>query len=301
MNKSKTERHGEIMILSQVALYGLFPVVINYGTRVIQPLLFLALSALASAIFFFLYLLISGRFNQIFNKKALPYIIGVVIFIVTVPNILLFLGTKLTSGTNTAILLQLEVFFAFIICSLFFNEKITRVRLLGSAIIVIGACLILYNGNFQLNIGDLLIVIGAALFPIGNIFSKKALDYIPSDVTLFLRNILGGVILLAISLIFEKSSPDIIPAFQNFWTLILLNGLLLFGLAKILWYEGLKRIDITKATAIGSAFPAFSLIFAMIFLNERPAIYQIAGFLAIFIGVLLIIRKDSLKENPVEI
>jgi len=302
MQKSPREQKvGEWFILSQVALYGLFPIVINYGAKVMPPILFFAMSTLAGATILFIYMLVTGRAKDMFNKKAYKYILGVIAFIAVIPNLFIIFGTKLTSGTNTAILLQAEIIFTFLICSIFFHEKITLKRLIGAIIVILGATAVLYQGSFNINAGDLLIIAGTFFFPIGNYFAKRALQITSAASILFLRSIIGGLFLLFLSFAIEGTSGNFLSLSQKNIFPILINGILVMSLAKVLWYEGLRRIDISKAVAIGISSPAFSLLFAYIFLSEIPNAYQIFGVGAIIIGVLVVTRKPFNKAKIVDL
>ncbi len=286
------ERVGELFVISQVVLYSLFPVIINYVTQQMPPILYAALVTLTASVALFLYLLATKKLRLIFNRKAMPYILGTTLLVGIIPSILIFTGTRMSSATNTAILLESEVFFTFLICGIFFGEKITRHRLIGALIILIGASTILYKGSLSMNVGDLMIIAGTAFFPIGNRMAQKALELCPPSVVLFLRSLIGGLALLFVSFIFEKSLHQAIPGLQKNLTLILINGIFIFAVSKSLWYEGIRRIDISKAVSIGISFPAFSMIFAMIFLKEMPNIYQLTGLVLVLAGVWIVTRKQ---------
>ncbi|MFA6918135.1 MAG: DMT family transporter, partial [Candidatus Gracilibacteria bacterium] len=213
--------------------------------------------------------------------------------------ILIFTGSSKTSGINTTILLQSEILFTFIIFGLFSIEKITLKKTIGALIVLIGTFFIIYNGSNTVNYGDLLIIAGTFFYPIGNIFAKKALKIAPPSTILFIRSLLGGIVLISLSLIFENQSATIVKI-SNYWPLILLNGIFIYHLSKVLWYEGIKRIDISKAIPISvGGYPAFSLLFAILFLKEIPTIYQLVGFIAVAVGIfILILEKSEASQTP---
>jgi drug/metabolite transporter (DMT)-like permease len=295
MISKRQERIGEMFILSQVALYGLFPVVINYSVKLIPPILYAGISSLVASAFLFIFVVYKKNLKQLFNKKALPYMLGVTLFIIIIPSIFIFTGTKMTSGVNTTILFQVEVLFTFIICGMFCNEKITVQKMLGALVIVIGTILVVYNGTFVLNWGDLLIIIGVFFYPFGNIAAKKALRIVPPTVILFIRSFLGGLALVLFSLAFEKSFNQIVPSFHDYFLYIAINGIVIMFISKVLWYEGLRRIDITKAIPIDMSFPAFSLLFLFIFVQEIPNGYQFIGLIFTMLGVGFITLRRSSK------
>ena len=157
--------------------------------------------------------------------------------------------------------------------------------------VVIGAVAILYNGTLHINGGDLLIIAGTFFFPIGNIYAKKALKLTTPAVILFVRSFLGGMILVFISLLFENYQASFPGYFMDNFKFILLNGALIYGLSRLFFYEGLKRLDISKATSLAMSYPAFSLFYSYIFLKEIPTSYQWIGFIIIFFGIIILTYK----------
>lgn len=289
----KEEKIGELYLLGELLLYSLFPLIINLTSKSMPPILFAALSSAIAGIIFSTHLVLKKQLKEVFNKKAFLYSLGVTIFIVIIPSSFIFTGTKLTTSVNTAIFLQTEVLFALLICSIFFKEKLTIYRILGSFLILAGAITVLYNGSFQINKGDILIIIGTFFYPIGNVFAKKALKLVKPVTILAIRSILGSIALLIISLAWEKSGNSIFNISTANLYFLLANGIIVTTISKILWYEGLKRLDINKATSIAMSYPAISLILSAIFLHEIPSLYQITGLIIIMTGVYFTIKKTA--------
>lgn len=301
MKNISREKTGELLILGETLIYSLFPIIIAYSTKIMPPILFAGMSTLMASITLFIFILIRKNLKSLIDLKAIKYTLGVTLFIIIIPSILIFTGSSKTSGINTTMLLQMEILFTFIIFGLFKIEKITLKKIIGSLIILIGTTLILYNGNANINTGDLLIIAGTFFYPIGNIFAKKALEISPPSTILFIRSLLGGIILICLSLIFENQN-NTLEKISIYWPLILLNGIFIYHISKILWYEGIKRIDISKAIPISvGGYPALGLLFAILFLKEIPTTYQEIGFIAILTGIFVLIKNNSEKQsnNPV--
>ena len=165
--------------------------------------------------------------------------------------------------------------------------------MVGALIVLAGTAFIVYNGKAGINSGDLLIIAGTFFYPIGNIFAKKALEIAPPSAILFIRSFLGGIVLISLSLAFEDQT-DVLGKISTYWPLILINGIFIYHISKILWYEGIKRIDISKAIPISvGGYPAFGLIFAILFLKEIPTIYQLVGFFVVLAGIFVLMKKDK--------
>ena len=164
--------------------------------------------------------------------------------------------------------------------------------------------MVIFNGGFTFNWGDLLILIATTFFPLGNIYAKRALKFVSPVMLVFVRSVIGGLVLLFLSLFLEDWHQDLTKVeglFRSFWWLFLLNGLLVSGVSKILWYQGLRRLDMSKATILVMTYPAFGVIFATTFLHEIPTAYQLFGLLIVFFGVFTVTRVKKAKEVITEI
>lgn len=300
MKKKSEERLGEGLIMAEVLLYAFFPVVANYTTRLMPPILFAGLSMMVAAAALLIYLIVRKDLSSIFHKRAFKYILGVAAFIIIIPSIFIYTGTSMTSSVNTTILLQTEIFFTFVIVGFFTHEKITMRKVVASLIITVGAIAVLFNGKIEVNWGDVLIIIGVASYPIGNVFAKTALKLTSSGAVLFIRCFLGGIFLILVSLIFEQYSDSVSFYIYENLGLLLFNGFVVYFVSKLFWYEGFKRMDISKSIPMAMSYPAFSLVYAYIFLKEVPNLYQLGGFVVIMVGIYVITMKKE-KEAIVEI
>ncbi len=284
------------MVLGETLMYSLFPIIVAHTTKIMPPILFAGLSTLMASITLFFYILYKKDLKSLKDKDTIKYTLGITLFIIIIPSILIFTGSSKTSGINTTILLQSEILFTFIIFGLFTAEKITLKKLIGALIVMTGTLFIIYNGSLEINTGDLLIIAGTFFYPIGHIFAKKALKISSTSTILFIRSFLGGIVLICISLLFENQDSSL-TKIAIYWPLILFNGIFIYHLSKVLWYEGIKRLDISKAIPIGvGGYPAFSLLFAIVFLKEIPTIYQLIGLGTIVIGIFILIRKSKVVE-----
>jgi drug/metabolite transporter (DMT)-like permease len=293
MEKLSRERVGELLVGGEAILYALFPILIAYSTKIMPPILFAGLSTFAAGIALFVYIIFKKELKKLIDLRALKYAIAITVFIIIIPAVLIFIGSSKTSGINTTILLQSEIFFTLVICGIFTDEKVTAKKIIGAITMVLGTFFVLFTWKFEINTGDLLIIAGTFFYPIGNIFAKKALEFSTPSVILFIRSIIGGIVLLIISWRFEVYDQPISQIISNNYLFILANGVLIYAISKIFWYESIKRIDISKSILISvGACPAISLLFAFLFLKEIPTISQIVGLIIILAGVY------QLNTNP---
>ena len=292
---SKQENRGVILALAGAALWGIFPVMVNRGSRSVPPLTFAAISTLLAAVGSFVYAAFNGKLHELKKKEAYASLLMITLCIVIIPYVLLFIGSSKTSGINTSLLLLSEIIFTLVFTP-FIGEKTTTEKLIGALGVFIGGLLIMYNGKFRLNIGDIMVVASTATYPVGNFYSKKALNQVSPSTILFVRFALGGLFILLLSMIVDKG-PGVFDAILVDWRMLLLTGLILLGAGKIIWYEALRRLDISKAIALGMTFPLFSLIILIGIFKEEITSYQWTGIAIMMLGVVFSIRRASVDPK----
>jgi probable blue pigment (indigoidine) exporter len=212
---------------------------------------------------------------------------------VIIPYILFFIGSSKTSGINTSLLLLSEVVFTLLFTP-FVGEKTTLEKLAGAVGVLIGSVLILYNGNFRLNLGDIMVIASTITYPIGNFYAKKALVRVSPSTILLVRFALGGLFILPLAVLTEPFTPT---AILREWPVLLFTGLVVLGAGKIVWYEALGRLDISKANSLGSTFPIFSLILLIGVFKESVSRYQWIGIAVMMIGVFFSARRRSIDPR----
>jgi drug/metabolite transporter (DMT)-like permease len=271
--------------------WGLYPILVHEGVKLIPPLTFAVWSSFIASLGAFVYISITKRWHEILIKPAFLPMLMVTICITFIPYLLFYTGAKLTSGLNTSMLMLSEVVFTFLFAHRL-KETITFNKLLGTMAILLGSFCLLYRGNLQINFGDILIFFSTLTYPIGNYYAKKALRLVSPMTIIFIRSLLSGIFLLPFALLFE-TIPSAINLFTNHWLILLVNGLLIGWFTKIIWYEGLKRIPITKAAALNMTFPLASLFVLFFIFHEQPTILQAIGILIMFIGIYFTVKIST--------
>lgn len=295
----KHENKGAVLALLSAAFWGAFPVIVNRGSRRIPPLLFAAFCTLLAAAGAFVYALFKGKLAELRKKDAYAPLLMVTLLIVIIPYTLFFIGSSKTSGLNTSLLLMMEIIFTLLFTH-FIGEKTTWEKLAGGLGVFTGAVLILYNGQkgFHVNSGDLLIIASTVTYPIGNFYAKKALNMVSPAIILFVRFLLGGLFIAAMALFFEvKAGTNALGFLHGNWPMLLFTGLVLLGVSKILWYEGLARLDLSKAISLVMTFPLFSLVLLVGIFGERVSRFQWAGAAVMMAGVFFAVRRKSVPAH----
>ena len=292
------ERTGELFVLAGVTLWGAFPILTKLSLNSITPIFSLALATLLSCLLFGPLVLFTGKAKFLLVRAAyLP------ILLVSLINgigyyYFVFTGMALTSAGNSGIILLTEVFFSFVVLTIIGQEQFNREHFIGALFVVGGAVLallpeLIISDDWRIIKGDLLITLGCAIAPIGNIFTRKARQLVPSSVILLIRSLIAGPILLAIAM-FQDSTPTS-SAISSSLLVIALNGLISMGISKLLWVEAIHRISIPKAISLTSVCPAITLFLAFFILDEQPSWYQMLAIAPLMFGVFMLTRP---VRNP---
>lgn len=277
---------GELIMVFENMLWALFPIMIILSISFVPPIFALGISLLFAAGFMGVVLTVRGEWHQAKVGGVMRDILASTFLISVLFYLLFFIGLKSTSAGNASIMALMEVFFTMLILGLWKKEKQTLTSAGGGALMVAGAVLVLFHGEFSINNGDFIILLATAMCPAGNYFMKRARKKVGTVYILFVRSLIAGMFLLGVSF-FVEETPVALEVYGSIWFL-LINGVVLLGFSKILWVEAIHRISVTKAISLITLGPPFTLIFAFFILGEVPTVWQIAGFVPIAVGVWVV-------------
>jgi drug/metabolite transporter (DMT)-like permease len=257
------------------------------------PIFTASISTLFAALFFAVIVTVRKQWHQV-RFAPWKYILWTTFFIGILFYGLLFGGMKFTTAGNAGIVALMEIFFAFVIFSLFLKkESRDWSHILGATLMVGGALFILFPGEVRMNWGDGLILLATFFAPFGNHFQQKARKKVSTPFLLFFRSIFSSIFLFGFAyFIGEKLSYNMVEVSLLF---LFINGFLLLGLSTIFWVEAIHHIRVSKAISLHTFAPALTLVFAYFFLQEVPTAWQIVGFVPIIAGSFFILR--SAKNN----
>lgn len=267
-----------------MVLWGMYPILTHKIVLGLDPLFLVSASMLIASVPFIIQLILKKENKQLFSQKMLKTLIPVALF-TAAGQAFLFVGTKLTSGVNTGLLLQVEPVYSLILGIIFLGEIIGGGQIGATLIMVIGAMTIVYKkGGININFGDLLILLSPLMFQISHAVAKKLLNK-GTKISLILagRHFYGGIMLIIFTFITNKSVINLFN-FDNFKTASYL-GLYLSFLA-FLWYSSIKKIPVSVASSFLPLTALVSLLGSVFFLKETISIQQYIGFFLIVGGII---------------
>lgn len=282
-------RTGELYVFAEAFLWSLFPIITKLTYSELSPLFTASISTFASSIFFASIVTAKGEWHSWRQRNAWNDIVLASLFTGVLFYALLFTGLKYTTAGNAAMMGLMEVFFSFLILGVILkHERIIPAHIVGAIFMIIGAVLILLPQSSGWRTGDFFVIAACAFAPIGNRFAQRARKTVSTNFIMVVRSIISGCFLLAMAFFLEE--PPSVTAVLGSWEFLLINGVLLMGLSKILWFEAIHRIPITKCISLASVGPLFTVVIAYVILDETLSLLQIMGFVPIFVGTVLLTR-----------
>ena len=283
------QHRGELYAVILSLLESWFPILALVAVQAIGSLNTYSFVLLIATAVLLLLLSIKEGFGGFFDRKALPDLLWTS-FYITLLFTLVFIGLRYTTAGNMAVILTLQLFFAYLYFNIIGKEKLDALHTFAAFLMGAGALLILFPATFRLNPGDLLVLLAAAVAPLANLYQKRARARVSALTILAFRNLAALPVLFAAAYIVEG-----FPSAQLLWSVlpaVAAVAVLIYVLAKILWIEALHRIGITKLSAMIALIPLFTLAFAFPVLGEVPTQRQLLGTVPILLGAFLITRKQ---------
>ena len=283
------ERVGEMYITLEALLWGAFPVLTVLSQHRLAPLWSLAFSTLCAAFFFAALVGIRRHWHELRNRTALRDTLVMTLLLGVVYYVLFFVGLKYTSAGNASIIALTETLFSFLFFHVWRKEHIPVAHILGACLMLLGAAVVLYPNTKEVRMGDFLILAAGMVAPLGNLYTQRARKAISSETIMWVRNALSAPIIFIFAYVGQPSFSAV--DFTASIPFLLANGILVFGLSKFLWVEGIHRMSVTKANAISGLSPLVALVLSWLWLGMPPTGAQLASFLPLFVGMILLTRN----------
>ena len=207
---------------------------------------------------------------------AIPEGRALTVLKLAIPNMfiwhaLIIIGVKLLSSGRAAILGYTMPAWAVLSGLIFFGDRISRSALIGIALAMSGALLLLSSEFSRLSgqpVGTVLALIAAAGWGFGTVLMKRTQLDMPTISLTFWMLSLTTTIMAILALIFEYPAmrmPNLVE-----WGAIIYNSAIIFGFAHVVWFR-LARILPPVASSLSVMFiPVLGTFSGAWILDETP-------------------------------
>jgi len=287
----------DLVLLALLTLFwGLNWPVMKIGVREFPPLTFRTISMVGGLAVIWLAARAQGA------SLAIPAGARMTVIRLAIPNMLIWhsmiiIGVKLLSSGRAAILGYTMPAWAVLSGLIFFGDRISRSALVGIALAMSGALLLLSSEFSRLSgqpVGTVLALIAAAGWGFGTVLMKRTQLDMPTISLTFWMLSLTTTIMAILALIFEYPAmrmPNLVE-----WGAIVYNSAIIFGFAHVVWFR-LARILPPVASSLSVMFiPVLGTFSGAWILGEVPHWQD-------YVAMLLILGAMStvlFKPRPVQ-
>lgn len=242
--------------------------------------LFLFFTCAFAALCFRLYFGNSGEWKNLFRKDVWPKALGMGTFGTALPMTMFMIALKYTTPVNASIANQVEMIYSLILAAILLKERPTFKQIGGSMLILAGVILIVLEGGTSIQAkGDLLVIGYVWMYQVSHIFAKKLpKDLAPQTIAaaraFYALPALGVLVLcwplLDGPLVLDASAPAL-------WMILVISALINYFLGNSYWYQAIRNMDLSKATAIILSYPVGTYILSVAFGQDRVTLPKIIG------------------------
>ncbi|GAA0288980.1 drug/metabolite transporter (DMT)-like permease [Gracilibacillus halotolerans] len=242
------------------------------------------------------------EFNQhrsLFVKEW-KAIIGLSVTGIVLFNIFVYTALQYTSAINAGIMEASTPVFTLLLSIILLKESVQRRQFIGIASSLIGVVLIVTKGSLaiitglEFNRGDIFMLAAMISWSFYSILIRQHMWKFPAYGVLMALFIVS-LVLFTPMLALEWDQIKTIS-----WSPSIIAGVLYLGifpslLALIAFNIGVRELGPTRASVFLNLVPVFTLIGAVVFLNEKATWLQIAGTALVISGVWITNKMQSKK------
>jgi drug/metabolite transporter (DMT)-like permease len=282
---------GYLSAIVAAVLFGSVSTLAKPIVSTINPIVLSSIIYLIAGLFF---TPSASRARSKITKKYYGLILTSAVAGATIAPIIFFVGLKLSTAADTALLANGETVFSILFALLIFNERLSRVGYIAVTLILGGVFLVTTNLDFnssifKLNIGNVFVIASTIIWGLDNNICKIIVRRVDVSKLIQLKALIGGSILLGTVFIlgipFNIQREQLLP--------VVLLGVFGFAISLYLYLHSIKRIGVVKASSLLSLSAVFGLVFAIIFLHELISINQIIAISIMICGIQLMYSHEK--------
>lgn len=291
---------GYMLSLLSIIIWGITYIFTKNLLQVLTPyeILFYRFS-LAYIILF----IIRPRFDFQIKLKEEFLFLGLGFFGVTSYFLLENLALKYTQASNVGLIVSsIPIFTAIIAHFMHKDEQFHKNLIFGFVSSIIGITIIIFNGDYSLNLsklGDFLALLCALVWAIYSNLLKKV-DKTISPILIAKKTFFYGLVMIIPIVIYNGIDFQISKLVRlNILGSLLFLSLFASVIAFIMWNKAIHLIGSIKTSNFIYLVPLITMISAYLVLSERITLTMIAGGCLILLGVY-IGERNNLKIHKVK-
>lgn len=214
-------------------------------------------------------------------------------------NVFLYIGQQYTTSAVAAIIISLNPLFASGFAWLLLpRERLGRLGQLGLVVGLVGVGIIVQPTPAAIlsgNVGQLIVLLGAASIALGSVVSRRLASGLPSLATTGWGLLLGGVLLHLVSIALGEQVP-----LRSTWSSSALLAVLFLGVvatagAYPAFFALLGAIGPVRTNLVSYIIPIVTVLLGWVLLGQSITLGTVGGFLVVLAGFALVNRRTLLE------
>jgi len=240
-----------------------------------------------------------GQLALLFPRRDLGTLVAIGALGTALAFLLYYSGAKRVSAIETALCVQTEPLYSLIGTRVVLGHPIAKRRIFAVTAIAAGIALAIGTAPVSGWLGlGLLLATPLAWQSSHWVALRRLAEFNPSQLSAA-RYVYGTLVLLPIWLAVDGTAA--LPArdeLAGFLPVVALQGAVLAFGGTLAWYAAVKRLDLTRATAIVvPSAPIVSLLVSYLVLGEQVSLRQAIGFAMTAAGVLTFALNPSVTRD----
>lgn len=252
--------------------------------------LFILLACAAASVCFLPYLHKTGGWKILLDKKVWPQCLAMGTFGTALPMTIFMIALNYTTPVNGAILNQFEIIYSLILSAILLKERPTMAQIGGSLLILLGVGLLLWQAGTTVQLkGDLMIIGCLWMFQLSHIFAKKLPAQMEPQLIAAARALFAMPALLVLVIYLAVfQGPLQFQSNATLWSTLVLCAVVNYFLGNTFWYQAIRHMDLSKATAIILSYPVMTFVLAVLLGQDKITTVKILGMILAIGGAYIV-------------
>lgn len=270
------------------------PVLTRYGAVRLDPMLFCAAVVSIAALCTLPILYVRGELPMIFDRRYAPRLFLMSMAGTVATSLTLIYGLQKIGAVAGVILLQTEPVYSLILSVAVVGERPSARQLIATATILIGIGSVFYSGNaFSPIFAAMLLFVTPLFWQTSHVIGLRLMPPLtPLSIT-GARFVFAAIVFIPMFLLHSSATLSQL-ADPMIVAVVFLTGFFVYFLSALTWYGAISRLSLSWTTALViPGIPLLSMLFATIFLGERPTSREVIGASIAIAGVLALVMGSD--------
>jgi len=295
---SRAFQIGFAMAVANTVIGATQPVLTRYAAIRLDPILFCAAVTTIAALCALPILYRRGELAMLLDQRHVPWMLAMSMSGTVATSLTMIYGLRRIDAIAAVILLQTEPVYSLILSVVVVGERPSVRQLIATAVILMGIGSVFYGGNaFSPMLAAMLLFVTPLLWQSSHVIGLRLMPPLTPIGVTGARFIYAACAFIPIFLLTSARSVSQLSD-PTMLLVVCATGFFVYFLSALTWYGAISRLSLSWTTAlVVPGIPLLSMLFAMLFLGERPTSREIVGVLIAIGGVLaLVIGADPHRK-----